>query len=62
MKIILGSKNPSKKEAIEIALNALNISDYVIESVDVPSHVSSKPINSETLHGAHHRNQEAMRY
>ncbi len=62
MKIILGSKNPSKKEAIEIALNALNISDYVIESVDVPSHVSSKPINSETLHGAHHRNQEVMRY
>ena len=62
MKIILGSKNKSKKKSIEIALNSLNISDYEIESVEVPSHVSSKPINGETLLGAHNRNQEVMRY
>ena len=57
MKIILGSKNKSKKESIEIALNKLNISDYEIVSVEVPSHVNSKPINDETLLGAHNRNK-----
>lgn len=62
MKIILGSKNKSKKEAIEVALNKLNISDYEIESVEVSSHVSSKPLNDETLLGAHNRNQEVMKY
>ncbi len=62
MKIILGSKNKSKKEAIEIALNTLNISDYEILSIDVPSHVSSKPLNGETLIGAHNRNREVMKY
>lgn len=58
MKIILGSKNKSKKEAIEIALHSLSIKDYEIESIEVPSHVSSKPLNGETLLGAHNRNQE----
>ncbi len=62
MKIILGSKNKSKKSAIEIALNSLNITDYEIESVEASSHVSSKPINDETLLGAHNRNQEVMKY
>ena len=62
MKIILGSKNKSKKEAIELALNALNISDFEIETLEVPSHVSSKPINGETLLGACNRNQEVMKY
>lgn len=62
MKIILGSKNKSKKEAVEVALNLLNISDYEIEPIEVPSHVSSKPINGETLLGAHNRNQEVAQY
>ena len=62
MKIILGSKNKSKKEAIEFALNSLNINDYEIESIEVPSRVSSKPINDETLLGAHNRNQEVIKY
>ena len=62
MKIVLGSKNKSKKEAIEIALKSLNISNYEIESLEVPSNVSSKPIDSETLIGAHNRNQEVMKY
>ncbi len=62
MKILLGSKNKSKKSAIEIALNSLNITDYEIESVEASSHVSSKPINDETLLGAHNRNQEVMKY
>lgn len=62
MKIILGSKNKSKKAAIELALNSLNINDYEIECLEVPSRVSSKPINGETLIGARNRNQEAMKY
>ena len=44
MKIILGSKNKSKREAIEIAFDTLNISDYEVLSVDVSSHVGSKPL------------------
>ncbi len=62
MKIVLGSKNKSKEEAIELALNTLNITDYGIESIKVPSHVSSKPINDETLLGACNRNQEVLKY
>ncbi len=62
MKIILGSKNKSKKEAIAIALNSLNIGDYEIEVVEVSSHVSSKPLNNEILFGAHNRNQEVIKY
>lgn len=62
MKIILGSKNKSKKEAIEIALNRLCIVDFEIISIEVDSHVNSKPINEETLVGAHNRNQELLNY
>ena len=62
MKIILGSKNKSKKEAIEFALNRLDISDYTIEMLDVPSHVSSKPLNEEILLGARYRNNEVLNY
>lgn len=48
IKIILGSKNNSKKEAIQLAFNQLNITDLSITMLDVDSHVSSKPINDET--------------
>ena len=51
MKIILGSKNKSKKDAIEVALKSLNISDYEIKSIEVPSRVS-----------AHNRNQEVLKW
>lgn len=62
IKIILGSKNNSKKEAIKLALNELGISDVNIISLEVDSHVSSKPINEETLIGAHNRNQKLIKY
>ena len=45
MDIVLGSKNDSKKRSIEIALTELGITDYTISCIDVPSRVSSKPIN-----------------
>lgn len=62
IKIILGSKNNSKKEAIVLALKELGINDFEIESLEVNSHVSSKPINEEALVGAHNRNQELFNY
>lgn len=62
IKIILGSKNSSKKEAIELALKGLNISEFEIVSLEVDSQVSSKPIGEETLNGAHNRNKEILRY
>lgn len=44
------------------SLKVLGINDYEIESIEVNSHVSSKPINEETLIGAHNRNQELFNY
>lgn len=61
IKIILGSKNNSKKEAIELALNKLGISDFEIPSLEADLHVRSKPIDEETLTGEHNRNQELLR-
>ena len=58
MKILLGSKNPSKKRALEKALQELNIYDYEINSYDVSSSVSSKPIGYEIIRGADNRNKE----
>ncbi len=62
MRIVLGSKNKAKKEAIELALKELNISDYEILMLDVNSLVSSKPIDGETLTGAKNRNNEVLQY
>lgn len=42
IKIILGSQNNSKKEAIIIALIELGIENFEIESLEVDSYVSSK--------------------
>lgn len=56
MTILLGSKNPSKKNALEKALIELNIEDYKIISVDVPSNTNSKPIGFEIIRGAQNRN------
>ena len=62
IKILLGSENKSKKEAIELALNKIGIRDYSIISVKVDSKVSSKPINKETLIGAKNRNRALLNY
>lgn len=58
MKILLGSKNPSKRKSLEKALQELKISDYEILFYDVSSSVSSKPIGYEIIRGADNRNQE----
>ncbi len=62
MDIVLGSKNGSKKRSIEIALAELGITDYTISCIDVPSRVSSKPINEEILLGAQNRNIALINY
>ena len=62
MKIILGSKNPSKINAIKLAMQTLGYQDIEILSIDVPSEVSSKPINEETLIGAQNRNKNLYEY
>lgn len=62
IKILLGSENKSKKEAIKIALEEVGINDYEIISVKVDSKVSSKPINEETLIGSKNRNRELFNY
>ena len=62
MDIVLGSKNDSKKRSIEIALTELGITDYTISCIDVPSRVSSKPINEEILLGAQNRNIALINY
>jgi inosine/xanthosine triphosphatase len=56
MNIILGSLNPSKKRSVEIALSNLGVGNYNIVCFDVPSNVSSKPINNEIILGARNRN------
>ena len=62
MKIILGSTNQSKKNSISIALESLGIYDYEIECIAVPSNVSSKPLNDDTLKGARNRNRNLLEY
>ena len=56
MNIILGSLNPSKKKAIEIALINLGIDNYNIQGFDIKSGVKSQPINEEIMLGASNRN------
>ena len=56
MNILLGSKNPAKKKAVDMALAKLGIQDYNVTSIDVPSNTSSKPIGYEIIRGAENRN------
>ncbi len=58
MKIMLGSRNPSKYESLELALHDLGYESYIIDAYDVSSGVSSKPIGFEIIRGADNRNQE----
>ena len=62
MKILLGSKNPSKANAIKLAMQSIGYNDIKITPIDVPSQVSSKPINEETLIGAQNRNKNLYKY
>lgn len=60
MKILLGSKNPSKEKAVSNALNSLGFVDFEIESFSVESNVPSKPIGYEIIRGIDNRNQQML--
>ena len=62
MKVVLGSKNKSKKNSVLIALKSLGIEDCEVECISVPSEVSSKPLNDDTLNGAINRNRNLLKY
>lgn len=62
MKVILGSENPAKKRALELALAELGVSDTEIVCVNSDSSVSSKPIGYEIIRGAENRNQASKKY
>ncbi len=62
MTFLLGSKNPSKRNALEIALKILGIEEYEIISYDAPSNTSSKPIGYEIIRGAENRNLALKKY
>lgn len=62
MKVLLGSKNPSKMNALKIALDKLNLSEYEVISFDAPSDTNSKPIGYEIIRGAENRNLSLKKY
>ncbi len=62
MIILLGSKNPSKLNALRKALKKLNMSEYEIFSYDVLSETNSKPIGFEIIRGAENRNKNLKKY
>lgn len=62
MKILLGSRNPSKKRVLEKALLSLQITDFEIITYDAKSNVDSKPIGYEIIRGADNRNQDLKKY
>lgn len=62
MRILLGSKNPSKRNAVKIALEKLGFNEYEIISYDVPSGTNSKPIGYEIIRGAENRNLALKEY
>lgn len=62
MKILLGSKNPSKRNAVKMALEKLGLDEYEIIPYDVPSNTNSKPIGYEIIRGAENRNLALKEY
>lgn len=62
MKVLLGSKNPSKERSLRLAFEQLEINDVDIISLDVKSGVPDKPIGYEIIRGAENRNLECKEY
>ena len=62
MRILLGSTNPSKMNALKIALDKLNFGEYEVISYNAPSNTDSKPIGYEIIRGAENRNSALKKY
>ncbi len=60
MKILVGSKNPVKLNAVKEAFS-LYFENIEIVSISVPSNVSDQPINEETYEGAKNRATELQK-
>src|SRR5438477_3113617 len=59
MKIIIGSKNPAKNQAVK---NAFRDGNFEFISLDIPSGVNEQPFSDEeTINGAMNRAVEALR-
>lgn len=62
LKVLLGSNNESKINSIKEAFRVIDKNDIMIDSLAVPSHVGSRPLNDDTLLGAQNRNKELYNY
>lgn len=62
MRILFGSNNPSKKRALEIALEKLSLTNFEIIPYGASSSVHSKPIGFEIIRGCENRNKELKKY
>ena len=61
MKVLLGTTNPLKIEALDKALKEY-FDDYEIISIDAPSSVSDMPFNDEVVRGAKNRAEYLKKY
>lgn len=62
MIILLGSINPSKKNALEKAIQELEFDSYEIVCLSTNPGVSSRPIGYEIIRGAENRNKALREY
>ena len=60
MKILVGSKNPVKIDAVREAF-AFYFDSVILQGISVESHVSDQPINEETFIGAENRAKELQK-
>ncbi len=61
MKVLVGTKNPGKIEAVKIAFDKY-FDDVDIEGIKVESNVSDQPINDEIVQGAKNRVENLKEY
>lgn len=61
MKILVGSKNPSKIDGVKIAFEKFFDNVEAI-GIDVDSEVSAQPVNAETMQGAKNRVKNLKEY
>ena len=58
MKVYVGSKNPSKIEAVKVALKTLGYSNADVYGMEADSKVGSKPVDDDIVKGARNRNED----
>ncbi len=61
LRVNVGSANPSKIKAVKRVFESIFPFEIIVKGVEVPSHVSSQPINNETIKGAINRAKNALK-